>query len=59
MDLLLRTVEQEDFPVSEHIQRGYLSGAQEEITYGRNEPCLIHYHRSIRRALGLSELRSR
>lgn len=56
MDLLLRTVEQEDFPVSEHIQRGALSGAQEYLTYGRNEPALIHYHRSLRQALRLPDV---
>ena len=56
MDLLLRTVEQEDFPVNEHIERGAFSGAQTHLTYGRNEPCLIHYHRSLRQALGLPDL---
>lgn len=57
MDLLMRTVEQEDFPVSEGIQRGCFSGAQEHVTYGRNEPALIHYHRSLRHALGLPDLK--
>ena len=56
MDLLLRTVEQEDFPVTENIQRGAFSGAQEHLTYGRNEPALIHYHRSLRQALRLPDL---
>jgi nitrite reductase/ring-hydroxylating ferredoxin subunit len=56
MDLLIRTVEHEDFPVNENIQRGCFSGAQKHITYGRNEPALIHYHRSLRQVLGLSDL---
>ena len=54
MDLLLRTVELEDFPLGEDIQRGFHSGAQDHITFGRNEPCLAHYHRSIKQALQLA-----
>ncbi len=52
-DLLIRTVEDEDFPLGEDIQRGFHSGAQEHITFGRNEPALGHYHRSIMQSLGL------
>lgn len=49
--LLLDTVEKEDFPVGESIQRGFYSGAQTHITFGRNEPALGHYHRQIKEAL--------
>lgn len=49
--LLLDTVEKEDFPVGEGIQRGFRSGAQAHITFGRNEPALGHYHGQIREAL--------
>ncbi len=51
MDLLLATVEKEDFPLSEGIQRGFYSGAQDEVLFGRNEPCLHHFHRSVKDAL--------
>jgi phenylpropionate dioxygenase-like ring-hydroxylating dioxygenase large terminal subunit len=51
MDLLLATVEKEDFPLSEGIQRGFYSGAQEAITFGRNEPSLQHFHKSVKAAL--------
>ena len=51
MDLLLATVEKEDFPLSEGIQRGFYSGAQDEILFGRNEPCLQHFHMSVKAAL--------
>ena len=54
MDLLLATVENEDFPLGENIQRGFHAGAQDCITYGRNEPSLAHYHTAIKQALGLS-----
>jgi phenylpropionate dioxygenase-like ring-hydroxylating dioxygenase large terminal subunit len=50
-DLLMATVESQDFPVSEGIQRGFYSGAQDEIVFGRNEPALQHYHRAITAAL--------
>lgn len=53
--LALETVDKEDFPLGEAIYRGYFSGAQQEVTYGRNEPGLIHYHRSLRERLGLEE----
>jgi phenylpropionate dioxygenase-like ring-hydroxylating dioxygenase large terminal subunit len=51
MDLLMRTVDAEDFPVCLDIQRGFAAGAQQHITFGRNEPALGHYHRNIQSAL--------
>ena len=53
-DLLMRTVDAEDFPVCLDIQRGFGAGAQAHITFGRNEPALGHYHGSLRRALAVS-----
>ena len=50
-DLLMATVESQDFPVSEGMQRGFYSGAQDEIVFGCNEPALQHYHRQIKAAL--------
>jgi phenylpropionate dioxygenase-like ring-hydroxylating dioxygenase large terminal subunit len=49
--LLMATVEQEDFPLSEGMQRGFSSGAQEDVLFGRNEPALQHFHKSIKAAL--------
>ena len=51
MALLLATVEKEDFPLSEGIQRGFYSGAQDAILFGRNEPSLQHFHKSVKAAL--------
>jgi phenylpropionate dioxygenase-like ring-hydroxylating dioxygenase large terminal subunit len=56
VDLTLRTVEGEDFPLAEGMQRGFHSGAQPAVTYGRNEPALAHFHQAVRRALGLPSL---
>ncbi len=50
-NLLMATVELQDFPTCEGMQRGFLSDAQELIVFGRNEPALQHYHRSIKVAL--------
>jgi phenylpropionate dioxygenase-like ring-hydroxylating dioxygenase large terminal subunit len=50
-DLLMATVENQDFPVSEGIQRGFYSGAQDDIVFGCNGPALQHYHRSLKSAL--------
>jgi hypothetical protein len=58
MDLLLRTVEQEDFPLAEAMQRGFRSGAQDHIKFGRNEPALAHYHQAVHAALGLESGRA-
>ncbi len=51
--LLIKTVEEEDFPVGEGIQQSFRSGAQPHIVFGRNEPALQHFHRAIRAAVGL------
>lgn len=55
-DLAMRTVRDEDFTLGASIQQGFFSGAQDHITYGRNEPALIHFHQSLRQALGLAPL---
>ena len=47
MELVVKVVEEEDFPVGESIQEGFHSAAQSHITFGINEPALSHYHRSI------------
>jgi hypothetical protein len=50
-DIAIRTVMEEDFPLGERMQLGFESGATQEVIYGRNEPSLVHFHASIRRAL--------
>lgn len=51
MELVLRTVQTEDFPTGEGIQKGLGAGAQAAVVYGRNEPALQSYHRSVRQAM--------
>jgi phenylpropionate dioxygenase-like ring-hydroxylating dioxygenase large terminal subunit len=51
VDLFVRTVNDEDFAVGEEIQRGFASGAQTHLTYGRYEVPLQHYHHALRAAL--------
>lgn len=46
-DLLVSVTDSEDFAAAAGIQRGAHSGAQDEFVFGRNEPALQHYHRSI------------
>jgi len=53
MQLVLDVVTGEDFPTGRSIQIGLTSGAQTHTVYGRNEPAMIHYHQSMRTALGL------
>ena len=54
MQLVLDVVTREDFPAGRSIQIGLTSGAQTHVVYGRNEPAMIHYHQSMRAALGLA-----
>jgi phenylpropionate dioxygenase-like ring-hydroxylating dioxygenase large terminal subunit len=51
-DLAIKTVLEEDFALGERMQRGFMSGLQAEVVYGRNEPALIHFHQRLRAALG-------
>jgi phenylpropionate dioxygenase-like ring-hydroxylating dioxygenase large terminal subunit len=53
MALVLDVVTGEDFPAGRSIQIGLTSGAQTHTVFGRNEPAMIHYHQSLRAALGL------
>jgi hypothetical protein len=47
----MATVEMQDFPTCEGMQKGFYSGAQDAIVFGRNEPALQHYHKGIAAAL--------
>ncbi len=51
-DLLVEVTDTEDFAMAAGIQRNYHAGAQTHITFGRNEPALQHYHRSLMSLLG-------
>jgi phenylpropionate dioxygenase-like ring-hydroxylating dioxygenase large terminal subunit len=51
MELLMATVQQEDFPLAENAQRDFHSGAQTHLTFGRNEPGLAHFHQAVKVAL--------
>jgi phenylpropionate dioxygenase-like ring-hydroxylating dioxygenase large terminal subunit len=51
--LAMKVITTEDFAAGRTTQIGFGSGAQSHVVYGRNEPALAHYHKSIRRALGL------
>ena len=41
----------EDFVIGESMQRGYRSGAQENLTYGRYEHAIGYFHESLNRVL--------
>lgn len=58
LNLLMKTVLDEDFPVGASIQSNFHSGAQEHVIYGCNEPALAYYHQTLREALGAPEPRS-
>ena len=52
MDILLRTVLEEDFPTGEGAQAGFMSGnGRSHIVFGRNEPALAHFETVMAAAL--------
>lgn len=51
IDLTVRTVEHEDFAVSETAWRGMAAGLATDVVYGRNEPALQAFHRILDAAL--------
>lgn len=53
LNLVLDVVTTEDFPAGRSMQIGFGSGAQSHTVFGRNEPAMIHYHKSVRQALNL------
>lgn len=50
-DLLVDVTDTEDFATAAGIQRGYRTRAQGHVVFGRNEPALQHFHRSLGAAL--------
>ena len=51
-DLLVEVTDTEDFATAAGIQRNFHAAAQTHVTFGRNEPALQHYHRSLLTLLG-------
>ena len=49
-------IQMEDYVAAASSHVGALSGAQEFVTFGRNEPALHHYHNTYRQALGMPPL---
>lgn len=50
MDLLMATVLEEDFPLATNMQRDFPEG-NEYLLFGRNEPALQHFHKSLAEVL--------
>jgi len=51
-DLLVQVVEREDFAITTRMQRGFHAANDAVVVYGRNEPGLAHYHRTLEAVLG-------
>ena len=56
MESFASVIESEDYVAAASGHRGALSGAQEYMIFGRNEPALHHYHNTYREALGMPPL---
>ena len=51
LDLLLQVTESEDFPMMASIHAALASGALQEVIYGKIEPALSFFHKSINQLL--------
>jgi phenylpropionate dioxygenase-like ring-hydroxylating dioxygenase large terminal subunit len=51
IEFAYRVTEDEDFATQELIQQNLRSGALKALVAGRNEPALVHYHRSLDRMI--------
>ena len=58
MENFARVIRDEDYKAAAAAHAGARSGAQEHITFGRNEPALHHYHNTYRAALGMPPLQA-
>ncbi len=50
-DMVLQAVRDEDYVVGATIQEGLQSGANREFLFGRNEPAVQNYHRTVARLM--------
>ncbi|MSR13961.1 MAG: aromatic ring-hydroxylating dioxygenase subunit alpha [Gammaproteobacteria bacterium] len=52
--MVLQAVRDEDYAVGQTIQSGLLAGANKEFLFGRNEPAVQNYHRTVARFMAPS-----
>ncbi len=57
LDIIVDVIDREDYAMCEQIQRSFRSGAQSDLVFGRNEPCLIYFHEAIEQLLWGVEVR--
>ena len=50
-NLAIDVVEKEDFPLGEDIQKGFYADPKRKLIFGKNEPGLQHFHKSIKTAI--------
>ena len=50
-NLAIDVVQAEDFPLGEDVQKGFYANPKRELIFGKNEPGLQHFHKSINQAL--------
>ena len=50
-NLAIDVVQAEDFPLGEDVQKGFYADPKRKLIFGKNEPGLQHFHKSINQAL--------
>jgi nitrite reductase/ring-hydroxylating ferredoxin subunit len=51
-EVTVSAIRDEDYPINSGVQVGLLSGRAPSVVFGRNEPALQHYHKTLARLMG-------
>lgn len=50
-EVTIAAIRDEDYPINFGVQQGLLSGRAKSVIFGRNEPALQHYHKTLDRVM--------
>lgn len=51
-EVTVSAIRDEDYPINQGVAQSLLSGRATSVLFGRNEPALQHYHRTLERLVG-------
>lgn len=54
-ETMIRAIRDEDYPINFGVQESLASGRQESVLFGRNEPALQHFHRTLAHFMDASD----
>ena len=51
-EVTISAIRDEDYPINEGVSQSLMSGRATGVVFGRNEPALQHYHRTLQSVMG-------